>query len=192
MGKLIRVLALGVIAGCGLLVGAPASQAQTVKSTDTLKPGLAVCYINAFAQHIDEMDQWEGYRTCKPGEPLEKLDYRVGSGTVLTSRSKDGVMARITGFIHLDKPGLYSFRFESTDGVRLEIDGQLIVEDPDVHSDRFSDIGGMEVTVTGWYPLTIRYFERKSTSTLRFFWQPPGTEGSMPLVPAEALAHVGS
>ena len=123
---------------------------------------------------------------------LEKLDYRVGSGTVLTSRSKDGVMARITGFIHLDKPGFYSFSFESNDGVRLEIDGQLIVEDPNVHTDRFSDIGGIEVTEPGWHPLTILYFERRNTSTLRFFWQPPGTEGSMALVPAEALAHVGS
>ncbi len=192
MSTLIRVLALGVIAGCGVLLGLPPSQAQVVNSTDSLEPGLAVCYINAFAQHIDEMDQWEGYRTCKPGEPLEKLDYRVGSGTVLTSRSKDGVMARITGFIHLDKPGFYSFSFESNDGVRLEIDGQLIVEDPNVHPDRFSDIGGMEVTEPGWHPLTILYFERRNTSTLRFFWQPPGTEGSMALVPAEALAHVGS
>jgi hypothetical protein len=101
-------------------------------------------------------------------------------------------MARITGLIHLEAPGLYSFAFESNDGVRLEIDGERIVEDPDVHSDRFSDIGAMEVTEPGWYPLTIRYFERKSTSTLRFFWQPPGTEGSMSLVPAEALAHTRS
>ncbi len=192
MGGLIRILALGVVVGWGLVAGAPAGRAQTAVPAGTIEPGLAVCYIYASVRHIDEMIAWEGHRACKPGEPLAMLDSRVGVGKVLTSRSDDGVMARITGLIHLEAPGLYSFAFESNDGVRLEIDGERIVEDPDVHSDRFSDIGAMEVTKPGWYPLTIRYFERKVTSTLRFFWQPPGAEGSMSLVPAEALAHVRS
>ena len=154
-----------------------------------LKAGLAVCYIGEFVRHIDQMIEWEGYRTCKEGPPIEKLDYRVGQGNVLTSESDNGVMAKITGYIHLDKPGFYAFGFESNDGVRLEIDGSQILEDPDVHADRFSDIGGLEVKEPGWYPILIRYFERKNTSTLRFFWQPPGSDGTMPLVPAEALAH---
>jgi hypothetical protein len=58
-----------------------------------------------------------------------------------------------------------------------------------VHSDQFSEVGAMEVAKPGWYPLAIDYFERKGTSTLRFLWRPPGVEGDMPLVPAEALAH---
>ena len=189
MGGLIRVLVLGVAVGWGLVAGA---RAQTADPAIALEAGLAVCYIYEFVRQIDEMVEWEGHRPCKPGEPLAMLDSRAGEGKVLTSASADGVMARITGLIHLESPGFYSFAFESNDGVRLEIDGERIVEDPDVHADRYSDIGAMEVTEPGWYPLTIRYFERKSTSTLRFYWQPPGTEGSMSLVPAEALAHVRS
>jgi hypothetical protein len=189
MRRSIFAWALGAIAGCGLLAGAPASQAQTAGPADSLEPGLEVCYIYGFVRHIDEMLDQEGRNTCKPGEPLTMLNSRVGAGKVLTSASDNGVMARIAGLIHLDTPGFYSFAFESNDGVRLEIDGEIVVEDPGVHSDRFSDIGAMEVAEPGWHPLTIRYFERKVTSTLRFFWQPPGGEGTMALVPAEALAH---
>ncbi|MDX1402449.1 MAG: PA14 domain-containing protein, partial [Kiloniellales bacterium] len=93
-------------------------------------------------------------------------------------------------FILFDTPGAYSFAFESNDGVRLEIGDYMVIEDPDVHADRFSDIGAVIVKEPGWHPITIRYFERKNTATLRFYWQPPGTSGTMPVVPPEALAHL--
>ncbi|MFC6672856.1 PA14 domain-containing protein [Marinobacterium aestuariivivens] len=192
MRKIVSSWGPGVIAGVSLLGVATAGLAQSPVSADNLMPGLQVCYMDHFVRHIDEMIRQEKWKECKPGEPLPQLNYRTGAGTVLTSNGNDGVMARITGFIHLDKTGSYKFAFESNDGVRLEIGDQMILEDPDVHSDRFSDFGSFDVSEPGWYPLTIRYFERKSTSTLRFFWEPPGTEGTMPLVPAEALGHSGS
>ncbi|MBE9555040.1 MAG: hypothetical protein IMF05_16360, partial [Proteobacteria bacterium] len=187
--NVIAAWAYALLAGGGLLAWAPGGQAQISTAAADLKPGLAVCYMYEFVRHIDEFAEWEKYRKCKPGAPLTILDSRVGQGTVLTSESDNGVMAKITGFIHLDKAGDNSFAFESNDGVRLEIDGELIVEDPDVHGDRYSEVGHMEVVKPGWYPLTIQYFERKNTSTLRFYWKPPGVEGPMTLVPADALAH---
>jgi hypothetical protein len=189
MRNVIAVWACVLLAGGGLLAWAPGGQAQISTATDELKPGLAVCYMYEFVRHVDEIAKWEKHRKCKPGAPLATLNSRAGADKVLTSGSDDGVMAKITGFIHLDKAGPYKFAFESNDGVRLKIDGELIVEDPDVHGDQYSDIGTMEVANPGWYPLAIDYFERKGTSTLRFFWRPPGVEGDMPLVPAEALAH---
>jgi len=174
---------------CGALALTPGSRAQVSAGNAEMKPGLAACYMYYLVRHIDEFAGWDMDNKCKPGPPLANLDSRAGDGKVLTSTSADGVMAKITGFIHLDKAGSYKFAFESNDGVRLKIDGKLIVEDPDVHSDRFSEIGTMDVAEPGWYPLTIYYFERKNTSTLRFFWKPPGTEGTFPLVPASALAH---
>ena len=94
-------------------------------------------------------------------------------------------------FSTLEKPGTYTFGFESNDGVRLEIGDYMVVEDPDVHADRSSDLGMIQANAPGWYPLTIRYYERKNTWTIRFYWLPPGGEpGSLPLVPAEVLAHV--
>lgn len=159
-------------------------------AADELKPGLAVRYYYEFFRHIRELVEWEGFRDGNPGEPLLELDSHVGEDKVLGSDRDDGVGARITGLIHLENPGTYKFAFESNDGVRLEIGDRMIVEDPDVHSDRYSEIGTLDVSEPGWYPLTIRYFERKSTSTLRFFWLQPGEEGSMALVPPEVLAHL--
>jgi RNase P/RNase MRP subunit p29 len=185
---MIAVWACVLMLGGGVIAWTLGGQARISAAAD-LKPGLAVCYIYEYVRHVDQIAEWEKHRKCEPGAPLAILDYRVGEGTVLTSTSKDGVMAKITGFIHLDKAGAFKFAFESNDGVRLKIDGELIVDDPDVHSDQYSDVGTMEVASPGWYPLAIDYFERKGTSSLRFFWRPPGVEGNMPLVPAEAMAH---
>lgn len=157
---------------------------------DQLKSGLAVCYMKQLVRHINEMVELEDKLDCVPGEPLLELNSRVGLKNVLTSTGRDGVLAKITGLIHLDEPGTYAFAFESNDGVRLEIDDYMVLEDPDVHADQWSDIGMVHTETAGWVPITIRYFERKNTSTLRFYWQKPGTEGTMPLVPPEALAHV--
>ncbi len=189
MRKTTVIQAFALVVAGGLVAWAPGGRAQMAAPDADLKPGLEVCYMYEFVRHIDEFAEWEKYKKCKPGAPLEMLDSMVGKDKVLTSESDDGVMAKIKGYIHLDKAGTYGFAFESNDGVRLKIDGNLIVEDPDVHADRFSDIGVMEVATPGWYPMTIDYFERKNTSTLRFFWNPPGSEGTMPLVPPEALAH---
>ena len=99
------------------------------------------------------------------------------------------MLARITGLIHLEKVGAYRFAFESNDGVRLKIGGKQIVEDPGVHDDQFSDLGTMDVTQPGWYPLSIDFFERKSTWTLRFLWRPPGVADGVAPVPATVLTH---
>ncbi|MEM7169740.1 MAG: PA14 domain-containing protein [Pseudomonadota bacterium] len=183
-------------AALGIALWANSGLAADIKPLDpqpdpeSLKPGLAVLYYDQFFRHIDEMIDWEGYKEGRPGEALPQLNYSVGTGDVLTSGSDDGVGAKITGLIEFKKPGSYALAFESNDGVRLEIDGQMILEDPDVHGDRFSEIVVLEVPQAGWYPLTIRYFERKNTSTLKFYWQEPDFEGgTMPLVPTEAFAH---
>ncbi len=188
MVRLRSVLSLmGVSAA--LLLTAPSAGAVEVLTSDAgLKPGLAVCYVNAMVRHVDEIFSRED--DCEPGPPLKKLNYKTGRGKVLTSRWNDGVLAKITGYIHLEKAGPYVFAFESNDGVRLRIGGMLVTQDPDVHKDRFSDLGTFRAKEPGWYPVSIRYFERRNTSTLKLFWQPPDdTADTMPLVPAEVLAH---
>ena len=159
-------------------------------AADQVQSGLSVTYYYSFFRHIDELVEWEGYKDGSPGAPVLEVNYRVGKGTVLTSDSADGVGARMEGYIHLERAGFYTFAFESNDGVRLEIAGQRVVEDPDVHKDRFSELGAIEVAEPGWYPITIRYFERKNTSTLTFHWLLPGEEGTMPIVPGSALVHL--
>ena len=181
--------AYALLIGFGLMAWATAGHAQVAAASAERKPGLAVCYMYKFIRHVGEITEWAKTLKCEPGAPLAVLDFDGGSSKVLTSNSDDGVMARITGFIRLDKAGAYKFAFESNDGVRLKIDDKLIVEDPGVHDDQFSDLGTMEVAKPGWYPLSIDFFERKSTWTLRFLWRLPGTDGDLTPVPAEVLAH---
>ena len=159
-------------------------------AADALAPGLSVVYYFNFFRHVREIEEWKKYKEGKPGPVIPQLNYNVGQGNVLTSGKDEGVGAEITGLIHLEKPGTYAFATQSNDGVRVEIGGLQVIEDPDVHADRFSEIAQIEVAEPGWYPLKVTYFERKNTSTLEFYWQPPGNEGgTMPLVPAEVLAH---
>ncbi len=181
--------ACALLAGFGLLTWTPSGQAQVAAASAERKPGLAVCYMYKFIRHVDEIAETEKYTKCEPGAPLAMLDFNGGYSKVLTSKSDDGVLARITGFIHLAKAGAYKFAFESNDGVRLKIDGNMIVEDPGVHDDQFSELATMEVAKPGWYPLGIDFFERRVTWTLRFLWKQPGAEGELAPVPAEFLAH---
>jgi hypothetical protein len=178
-----------LVVAAGLLAWAPAGQAQVPAAGPEKKPGLEVCYMYKFIRHVDEITEWAKTLQCEPGGSLANLDFYGGVSKVLTSKEEDGVMARITGFIQLEKAGAYKFAFESNDGARLKIDGKQIVEDPDVHDDRFSELGTMEVAKPGWYPISVDFFERKSTWTLRLLWRLPGAEGDLVPVPAMALAH---
>lgn len=191
---------LAALASLGLLAGLPAAApsaqeaimaADPQPADDQLEPGLAVRYYYHKFRHIDELIEWQDYKDGKPGPAIERLAYRVGQGTVLTSEGTDGVGAEITGLIRLDKAGTYAFALQSNDGVRLWVGGSQIVDDPDVHSDQFSPIGEVAVETPGWYPFKLLYFERKNTSTLELYWRQPGEPpGTMPLVPAEVLAHL--
>ena len=188
---------LQAAAVAAMVLLAPSAKAQMLDpanpqpNQDELQPGLAVCYMYELVRHIDRMIGHEDSLECEPGEPLLELDSSVGTGKVLTSKGRDGVMAKITGFIHLAEPGIYTFGFQSNDGVRLEIGDYMVTEDPGVHTDQYSDLGQIMANTAGWYPVTIRYYERKNTSTLRFYWLPPGGEqGTLPLVPPDVLAHL--
>lgn len=195
--KLLQALVLTVVLIFGAsLQSASAQGLQAVQPIQPpldpaeLEPGLAVTYYYQLFRHIDQVIEWQDHKRGIRGKPLPSLNYRSGTGPVLSSRGTDGVAADITGLIHLDKPGNYAFNIESNDGVRLWINGEELIDDPDVHADRFSDFGNIEITEPGWYPIRLLYFERKNTSTLRLFWQPPGGSGTMKIVPKEAFAHL--
>ena len=183
----------GPAAGLWLAVAAAAQTPQPAAPQPAdaeLEGGLAVVYFFNDFRHVNEILEWQDYRDGKAGPPVPRLDYNVGVGEVLTSGETDGVGAEITGLIRLDTPGTYAFAAQSNDGVRLEIGGVPVLEDPDVHADRFSEIVQVQIGEAGWYPIKILYFERKNTSTLELYWQPPSDESAtMPLVPAEVLAH---
>jgi hypothetical protein len=154
----------------------------------TLKPGLAVGYVRLMTRTVEDVQEETDFEA---GPPLAGLDYHTGSDNVLTSRWNDGVGARITGFIKLPEAGRYLLAMESNDGVRVYLNDKQIINDPGVHSDQFSPNAEVNASAPGWYALKIFYFERKSTSTLRMYWQRPGTD-KFEIVPAEQFAYSGS
>ncbi|MBE7637396.1 hypothetical protein GUA87_11115 [Sneathiella sp. P13V-1] len=166
---------------------APASPQPTAEN---LKPGLAVKYYGVKLNSIRQFEEWMEYEKGKDGPPIPMLNYQVGTGDVLTSGANDLVGADITGFINFERTGNYTVMVHSNDGVRVTIGGKLVHEDPDVHADRFSDEITLEISEPGWYPVRILYFEKKNTSTLELYWDPPGPE-EIDYVPATAFAHIG-
>ena len=188
---------LAGVVGAGMLVtGATLAAAQPVTglqpaapqpSADQLSPGLAVGYVYGRFNHLKEFMN----KKFEPGPFLPHLNWRMGTGIVLTSKEHELVGALITGFIRFEKPGTYGFDVTSNDGVRLEIGGKLLYEDPTVHGDDTSDRIDVKIDQPGWYPLKILYFQKKGTATLAVRWAPAGADAKAPLVavPAAVLAR---
>jgi hypothetical protein len=193
----IRVRGLGaglvlaaMVAGGSAMAAAP-RLADPQPAAAEAKPGLAVRYYKVFFRLIEEFVRWRTVGKGTQGEPLPMLNYKTGNGFVMTSDINIGVGADISGFIHLDAPGTYSFVANSNDGFRLTIGDVKVLEDPDVHSDRYSNIASLEVDEAGWYALHTLYFQAIGTATLELYWKRPGQEDAdFVLVPAEAFAHI--
>jgi hypothetical protein len=175
---------LPVTAAADSLTGLRPAEPQP--SAQQLVPGLAVEYAYAIVNHVDELKG----KKFESGPPLTHLNWKMGYGTVLTSKASDGVGAIITGFIQFEKAGIYGFDVTSNDGVRVEVSGKLLYEDPGVHADDTSERIDVKIERPGWYPIRIVYFEKRNTATLVLRWIGPGETGKLAPVPAKALAHL--
>ncbi len=156
-----------------------------------LAPGLSVLYFYDYYRHIMNMPQGERLRKKgKPGPPLLQLNHRFGKDVeVFDSGQSQGVGMVLEGFLHLDQPGTYIFQAKTNDGFELYLAGRLLISDPGVHGDRLSKKAGITVTGAGWFPVHMKYFQRKGTAALTLMWQQPGDSG-MTVVPGEAYAHL--
>jgi PA14 domain-containing protein len=127
--------------------------------------------------------------TGTKGKPISRIDHRFDKGDVFDSGRNRGIGVQIVGYIHLSKSGEWQFRVHSNDGIEVVIEETLVVSDPVWHSDRFSDPMGLQVEKPGWHPILLRYFQRKGTATLKFYWKPSG-EHEFRIVPEEAYRHL--
>jgi hypothetical protein len=203
----IPTIFLAVLAACcGLLWGCsnpPPEQQQLLPSplkiqlsapalisTTDLSPGLAVIYLDKFYRKLAQMPNLpEATSKGRSGRPIPLLNHQFGKdGLVFDSGEKTGIGMVMTGYLHLAKPGEYCFQALSNDGIELVLDQKLLFEDPTVHKDRLSPIGIADVDSGGWYPLTLRYFQRKGTATLKLYWKPPGAM-EFSIVPKKIYAH---
>jgi opacity protein-like surface antigen len=184
---------VGVVAAYTLAAAAAIAEAQPVTglkaaepqpSAEQLSPGLAVGYVYGRFNHLKEFVN----KKFEPGPFLPHLNWRMGTGLVLTSKEHELVGALITGFIRLEKAGTYGFDVTSNDGVRIEIGGKLLYEDPTVHGDDTSDRIDVKVDQPGWYPVKVVYFQKKGTATLVLRWVPVGSDAKAQPTPVPASA----
>jgi len=158
----------------------------------SIKPGLAVLYVEEFYRHINEMPTGErALKEGKPGRPIPYLNHRFGNGPVYDSGLSRGVGVQMNGFIRFPSPGRYLLKAKSNDGIRIFIDKKMIIDDPHFHSegDRFSREAPVEIGAPGWHSFFLQFFQRKGTSMLELYWQPPG-RADFSIVPAEAFGHI--
>lgn len=173
-----------------LLVLAEPQHPAGIRS-DELQPGLAVYYFLDFFRHTGQMlkDGELVRKMGKPGPPIPQLNHRFAGSRVFDSGEEKGVGMIMYGFFHLAEPGDYVLQAYTNDGFELSMNGHLIISDPGVHKGRFSDQGRITVARGGWFPVEIRYFQRKGTAALELYWQPPGAAG-FSVVPPEVYAHL--
>ena len=172
-------------AGAQPVTGLTPAEASQI---DGAKPGLGVRYLFAKFNGIDEIEEMATWSKPKVGTPLPMLNYNVGPGAVLSTTAKDLVGAFIDGYIRFEQTGTFIISVQYNDGVRLSIGGKQIYEDPIVAPDRFSPNLEVQIDEAGWYPISLIYYEKKSTSTLELYWQLPGAEEFV-FVPASAFSH---
>jgi len=159
-------------------------------SIKNISPGLSVIYLYKLYRKISRMPDSAGAKTIgKPGKPILQLNHKAGKdGLVFNSGKNKGVGMILTGYLHLSKAGRYKFQALSNDGIECILGGKQLFEDPGVHKDRLTPVGIVDVPAAGWYPLSIRYFQRKGTSALKLYWQQPGTY-RFSIIPPEIFAH---
>jgi len=154
----------------------------------SVKQGLPIYFRYSFYRHINQMASdavmiSEG----EAGQPVAFLDHQF-QGNVFDSQRSKGVGVFLTGYLKMETPGIYRFKAISNDGIQVIVNGERVVFDPAVHSDRFSETGEVTISDPGWYPLTVKYFQRKGTARLTLYWQPPGANAFI-VVPAEVYGH---
>ncbi|HEX6957995.1 MAG TPA: PA14 domain-containing protein [Ferrovibrio sp.] len=193
-----RRQASAALLGAALLMFAAPGRAATMPSVQPLQPQPAAAaiqpglvptyYRNITFEHVDDLVRFAGRNKGEVGKPVAPVDGGDGSGAIWESQMTQLWGLRLDGMIRLER-GDYYFAANSNDGVRIFLGGPMLLEDPDVHGDRMSSPAEVKVTVPGWYPLTIWYFQKKNTATLQFFWQKPGA-AKFEIVPAAALGHL--
>jgi hypothetical protein len=167
---------------------AESPEIRTVSSG--LKPGLAVIYIEKNFRNIDQVPTGEAaFHAGHQGKAVLMLNHQSDKkGVVFDSGRSQGVAMVMDGFLHLGKKGTYLWQALANDGIRMFINGRLIFEDPSVHKDRLTPVGTLQVMQPGWYPVSITYFQRKGTASLKLYWQ-PAAASEFTLVPADVYWH---
>ena len=132
---------------------------------------------------------YEGFWRALPNYE-EMSPIRAG---VIESPTLKGIKARedgwgvsFSGFLDVDRTGLYEFVVESDDGTKLYLHDRLVVDNDGSHSPRTR--AGFVSLEAGVHPFRLDYFEDHAGETLRLQWRRPGGHDREP-IPADVFVH---
>ncbi len=180
--KKIKWISLMILlsAGMGQAIAKPAEVTDLVPAREltddsAIKPGLLPIYIYKLFKTVEEMPKLDIKTTTeKVGKPILFLDHSFGKkDLIFDSGVLQGLGIQMNGFLKFSKPGKYTFKTKSNDGICVWICDKRIIWHSNVHTDRFSDEVVLDIQKPGWYPLTIKYFNRAGTASIAMFWKLP-------------------
>jgi alpha-L-fucosidase len=93
-----------------------------------------------------------------------------------------------SGFIEIQKDGVYSFFTESDDGSRLFFGPTLVVDNDGLHGPKEAE--GAVALAAGFHPIRVEYFNRTGGHSLKVSYQGPGIEKS--LIPKDVLRRLSA
>ena len=163
---------------------------KELSDDSALKPGLLPIYIYKLFKSVDEMPKLDIKTTTeKVGEPILFLDHEFGKkDMVFDSGASQGIGIQMNGFLKFSEPGKYTLKTKSNDGICVWICDKRIVYHPGIHTDHFSNDVILDIQKPGWYPLTIKYFQRIGTSAIAMYWKLPD-KTNFSVIPAEAYSY---
>lgn len=139
-----------------------------------LKPGIAYQYYQGAFKSVKDFG---ALSVLKEGvEPVVSLAPKL--------RNENFALC-YTGFIKVEKSGIYNFATVSDDGSTVLIGGEVVVDADGSHSAKF--ISGEVALEAGLHPITVNYFQGNEGSALSLHYEGPGLEKQE--VPAEALFY---
>jgi alpha-L-fucosidase len=108
-----------------------------------------------------------------PAQPADDISPDAGLAPPAdANKPRERYALKFTGYINIEKPGLYTFSLNSDDGSALYIADEKLIDNDGTHTAR-------ERTATialgqGHHPITILYFNKTGGRTLELSWQHPG------------------
>jgi predicted alpha/beta superfamily hydrolase len=125
-----------------------------LQSVNNLKPGLKYQYYEG---------AWDSLPDFSKLKPLKSGI--TENANLKDAVKKDSFALRLDGYLHITEKELYYFWISSDDGSQLYINNQLILNNNGIHSADLPRVSVIPLT-PGYYPLTIKYFEKNGNESL--------------------------
>jgi len=162
---------------------APEPSVEPAAVQEPREPGLAVRTYDV-GRGMSQLPTLAGGQTPNKSFIFPNIDFKSYQDF---QGPENQFLSHITGFINIQKPGLYKFRLSSDDGAIFWIRDTLVVNHDGLNSGTSSE--GTFTLDNGEHPIRVEYFEDGGDELLKLEWQVPGTT-KWEVVPPSAFTTI--